>query len=204
MRSRSSATAFQYQAGSAVARASKPSYVAMSCRAMNRRRRERSRYAWLGVQATASSLLVSDPVRSLTTAPDIFNLRRTKPMRYPAARLLPPPRRGSSRRVPSPPTPSPVGARRGGLLPSPRSEGRRVGDEGFFHGRVRSLQHEPLCFGVIREWPMVWKRLFGKNRVLGGDSPTSDLAAAPEPDGSGISRRRPPAADPAMQSRLDA
>src|SRR5215218_3182040 len=73
MRSRSSATASQYQAGLAAARASKASYVAMSWRAMNRRRRERSRYAWLGVQAIASSLPVSDPVRSLITAPDMFD-----------------------------------------------------------------------------------------------------------------------------------
>src|SRR5215213_9147633 len=50
------------------------------------------------------------------------------------------------------------------------------------------------------ERSMVWKRLFGKNRVTDGDAP----APTPEPDDSGILRRRPPAADPGMQSRLDA
>ena len=47
---------------------------------------------------------------------------------------------------------------------------------------------------------MVWKRLFGKHTNT--DSPPAP-AATPEPDDSGIMRRRPPAADPAMQSRLD-
>jgi hypothetical protein len=51
---------------------------------------------------------------------------------------------------------------------------------------------------------VAWKRLFGKNRVSDENSAASDAAATPEPDGSGILRRRPPAADPAMQSRLDA
>jgi hypothetical protein len=44
---------------------------------------------------------------------------------------------------------------------------------------------------------MVWKRLFGKNQ-----EPVSE-PAAPVPDEGGIVRRRPPAADPAMQQRLD-
>ena len=47
---------------------------------------------------------------------------------------------------------------------------------------------------------MAWKRLFGKNTA--SEHPTP--AATPEPDASGIVRRRPPAADPAMQQRLDA
>jgi hypothetical protein len=51
---------------------------------------------------------------------------------------------------------------------------------------------------------VAWKRLFGKNKVTGESSSASDAAATPEPDDSGIMRRRPPAADPAMQSRLDA
>jgi hypothetical protein len=45
---------------------------------------------------------------------------------------------------------------------------------------------------------MVWKRLFGKQ------SPPVEVPAGPMPDASGIIRRRPPAADPAMQPRLDA
>src|SRR5215216_3880091 len=45
----------------------------MSWRAMNRCRRERSRYAWLGVQATSSSLAVSDPVKLLMMAPDMLD-----------------------------------------------------------------------------------------------------------------------------------
>src|SRR5918994_4184832 len=48
---------------------------------------------------------------------------------------------------------------------------------------------------------MAWKRLFGKQTNT-DSSPAS--AATPEPDDSGVLRRRPPAADPAMQSRLDA
>jgi hypothetical protein len=51
---------------------------------------------------------------------------------------------------------------------------------------------------------VAWKRLFGKNKGTDGSSSASEPAATPEPDGSGIVRRRPPAADPAMQSRLDA
>jgi hypothetical protein len=51
---------------------------------------------------------------------------------------------------------------------------------------------------------MVWKRLFGKSTIENGDSPAPNPAATPESDGSGIMRRHPPAADPAMQSRLDA
>lgn len=45
---------------------------------------------------------------------------------------------------------------------------------------------------------MVWKRLFGKK--------TEEVSepAAPAPDPGGIVRRRPPAADPALQGRLDA
>src|SRR5688572_14413162 len=50
---------------------------------------------------------------------------------------------------------------------------------------------------------MAWKRLFGKNRAQDEDSRPPTPAAA-ESDGSGIVRRRPSAADPAMQSRLDA
>src|SRR5215207_5744419 len=45
----------------------------MSWRAKNRRRRERSRYAWLGVQTTSSSFAVPDPVRSLMTTPDMLD-----------------------------------------------------------------------------------------------------------------------------------
>lgn len=45
---------------------------------------------------------------------------------------------------------------------------------------------------------MVWKRLFGKTKA------PEEEPAAPAPDSSGIVRRRPPAADPAMQQRLDA
>jgi hypothetical protein len=45
---------------------------------------------------------------------------------------------------------------------------------------------------------MVWKRLFGKK------TETSSEPTGPVPDASGIVRRRPPAADPAMQQRLDA
>ena len=45
---------------------------------------------------------------------------------------------------------------------------------------------------------MVWKRLFGRNQEPDNAPPT------PAPDASGIVRRRPPAADPAMQQRLDA
>ena len=48
---------------------------------------------------------------------------------------------------------------------------------------------------------MAWKRLFGKHTNT--DSLPPDPAVTPEPEG-GIKRRRPPAADPAMQSRLDA
>ena len=47
---------------------------------------------------------------------------------------------------------------------------------------------------------MAWKRLFGKNKDA---DPRASAPAAPEPDASGIVRRRPPAADPALQSRLD-
>ena len=47
---------------------------------------------------------------------------------------------------------------------------------------------------------MAWKRLFGKNKDADVGAPA---AATPEPDASGIVRRRPPAVDPAMQSRLD-
>lgn len=45
---------------------------------------------------------------------------------------------------------------------------------------------------------MVWKRLFGRSPA------PVEKPAAPTPDASGIVRRRPPAADPAMQQRLDA
>jgi hypothetical protein len=51
---------------------------------------------------------------------------------------------------------------------------------------------------------VAWKRLFGKNKVAGESSSAPDAAATPELDGGGIIRRRPPASDPAMQSRLDA
>ena len=44
---------------------------------------------------------------------------------------------------------------------------------------------------------MVWKRLFGRSR----EAPSKPAAAAP--DAGGVVRRRPPAADPAMQQRLD-
>src|SRR4051812_7318661 len=45
----------------------------MRWRAMNRRRRERSRYARLGAHATSSSLAVSDPVKLLMTTPEILD-----------------------------------------------------------------------------------------------------------------------------------
>lgn len=45
---------------------------------------------------------------------------------------------------------------------------------------------------------MVWKRLFGKRQE---QEPAAEPSAAP--DASGIVRRQPPAADPAMQQRLD-
>ena len=51
---------------------------------------------------------------------------------------------------------------------------------------------------------MVWKRLFGKNAIENGESAAPNPVATPELDPSAIMRRRPPAADPAMQSRLDA
>ena len=60
---------------------------------------------------------------------------------------------------------------------------------------------EPLCLVEIWEWSMAWKRLFGK-QTNSDSSPAP--ATTPELDDSGIMRRRPPAADPAMQSRLDA
>jgi hypothetical protein len=44
---------------------------------------------------------------------------------------------------------------------------------------------------------MVWKRLFGRKTESAVES------VGPAPDASGIVRRRPPAADPAMQQRLD-
>lgn len=47
---------------------------------------------------------------------------------------------------------------------------------------------------------MVWKRLFGK--ITDGEPPPAQ--SAPEPDERGIVRRRPRAADPALQTRLDA
>lgn len=47
---------------------------------------------------------------------------------------------------------------------------------------------------------MAWKRLFGKHK----DAEPPAAVSGPEPDASGIVRRRPGAADPAMQSRLDA
>lgn len=46
---------------------------------------------------------------------------------------------------------------------------------------------------------MVWKRLFGKR-----ESEAPPPPAAPHPDDQGIIRRQPPAADPAMQGRLEA
>lgn len=46
---------------------------------------------------------------------------------------------------------------------------------------------------------MVWKRLFGKKLA----TETTNEQAVPTPDASGIVRRRPQAADPAMQQRLD-
>ncbi|MCA9878113.1 MAG: hypothetical protein KC442_10030 [Thermomicrobiales bacterium] len=45
---------------------------------------------------------------------------------------------------------------------------------------------------------MVWKRLFGKSETPAESPP------APQPDASGIVRRQRPAANPAMQQRLDA
>jgi hypothetical protein len=47
---------------------------------------------------------------------------------------------------------------------------------------------------------MVWNRLFGRQRET--EQPESE--SAPQPDAGGIVRRRPPAADPALQGRLDA
>lgn len=46
---------------------------------------------------------------------------------------------------------------------------------------------------------MVWKRLFGRHE---SDAPPPP--PAPQPDAQGIIRRQPPAADPAMQQRLEA
>lgn len=46
---------------------------------------------------------------------------------------------------------------------------------------------------------MVWKRLFGKRDVDAPPPPSE-----PQPDAQGIIRRQPPAADPAMQERLEA
>ena len=45
---------------------------------------------------------------------------------------------------------------------------------------------------------MVWKRLFGKT-----ENPVEPTQLSPQPDASGIVRRQRPAADPAMQQRLD-
>jgi hypothetical protein len=45
----------------------------MSWCAINWRRRERSRYAWVGVQATSSLLAVPVPVKLLMTAPDMLD-----------------------------------------------------------------------------------------------------------------------------------
>lgn len=45
---------------------------------------------------------------------------------------------------------------------------------------------------------MVWKRLFGKP-----ETPVAATPQPPQPDASGIVRRQRPAADPAMQQRLD-
>ncbi|MFT4037577.1 MAG: hypothetical protein QM692_05305 [Thermomicrobiales bacterium] len=45
---------------------------------------------------------------------------------------------------------------------------------------------------------MVWKRLFGKT-----ETPAEATTPPPQPDSSGIVRRQRPAADPAMQQRLD-
>jgi FtsZ-binding cell division protein ZapB len=45
---------------------------------------------------------------------------------------------------------------------------------------------------------MVWKRLFGK-----AEPPAEPAPLPPQPDASGIVRRQRPAADPAMQQRLD-
>src|SRR5829696_7136416 len=53
----------------------------MSWRAMNRRRRERSRYAWLGVQATTSSLAIPDPVRLLMMTPTCSTPTRSADLR---------------------------------------------------------------------------------------------------------------------------
>ena len=51
---------------------------------------------------------------------------------------------------------------------------------------------------------MVWKRLFGKDTNKDLDSGSRPVAPElPEPDASGIVRRRAAAVDPAMQSRLD-
>ena len=47
---------------------------------------------------------------------------------------------------------------------------------------------------------MAWKRLFGKNKDAEVQTPAP---ATPAADASGIVRRRPPAVDPDMQSRLD-
>ena len=47
---------------------------------------------------------------------------------------------------------------------------------------------------------MAWKRFFGKTQ----DPPPPDPPAAPQPDAKGIVRRHPPAADPALQGKLDA
>lgn len=53
---------------------------------------------------------------------------------------------------------------------------------------------------AARSEVMVWKRLFGKSP----DAEPPPPPPLPQSDEHGVVRRRPPAADPAMQSRLDA
>jgi hypothetical protein len=62
---------------------------------------------------------------------------------------------------------------------------------------ARSLDCATIFSKNTGDSAMVWKRLFGRSKV----APSEPAAAMP--DASGVVRRRPQAADPAMQQRLD-
>ncbi len=66
--------------------------------------------------------------------------------------------------------------------------------------QVNEVKHLGAQRADARSEAMVWKRFFGKS----DDAEPPAPPALPQPDEHGIIRRRPPAADPAMQSRLDA
>lgn len=66
--------------------------------------------------------------------------------------------------------------------------------------QVNDVEHLGAQRADARSDAMVWKRLFGKS----DDAEPPAPPALPQPDEHGIIRRRPRAADPAMQSRLDA